>query len=152
MKKVKIPDLSGEHYWQGDLLFIRRAVMPLDATAYKREEGERFVIAVGEASGHAHVVEEDMAEAIEELERIANNPLNNPPMMGNIDSDNTWSYRVGVEIRDQGLRVRSFRNSAPVTVKHEEHPPITLPPGAWDIRRQREYEPTEQTRQRQVED
>ncbi len=29
----------------------------------------------------------------------------------------------------------------PVTLEHEEHDPILVEPGAWEIRRQREYVP-----------
>ena len=29
----------------------------------------------------------------------------------------------------------------PVTLQHEEHDPLPVPPGAWEVRRQREYTP-----------
>lgn len=38
------------------------------------------------------------------------------------------------------------------TVTHEEHDSIALPPGAYEIKRQREYEPQAQRRERRVYD
>lgn len=37
-----------------------------------------------------------------------------------------------------------LRNSAPVSVKHEEHDPITIPPGDWQVGIVREYDEFEQ--------
>jgi hypothetical protein len=37
---------------------------------------------------------------------------------------------------------RTFlRLEAPAVVRHEEHAPVTLPPGRYEVRRQREYSP-----------
>ena len=33
-----------------------------------------------------------------------------------------------------------------VSIVHEEHKPVTLPAGLWEVRRQREYEPKEPPR------
>ena len=33
------------------------------------------------------------------------------------------------------------RGKRPVVLRHEEHDPIAVPPGVWQVRRQREYDP-----------
>lgn len=65
----------------------------------------RLVLAEGEATGHAHVIEDDEAELIQIGERM----------------------------------LLKLSNAA--TVTHEEHGPITLSSGIWEIGRVREYDP-----------
>jgi hypothetical protein len=38
-------------------------------------------------------------------------------------------------------RILVVHGDEPVTLEHEEHDPIAVAPGAWEIRRQREYAP-----------
>src|SRR5262245_3845774 len=40
------------------------------------------------------------------------------------------------ELEERYLLVEGSR---PVALTHEEHDPIAVPPGAWEVRRQREY-------------
>ena len=60
----------------------------------KKAKKVRLVLAEGETTGHAHVV-----EGVRELEGV--------------DGD------------------KRFEVDAPVTVRHEEHKPITVPPGTY---------------------
>lgn len=76
---------------------------------------KRLVLAEGEHTGHAHVIEDDEAELI--------------------------------QIGDRML----LKLTKEATVKHEEHKPITLSPGIWEIGRVQEYD-WFQHRQRQVMD
>lgn len=94
-------------YRQGDVLLIRVDAPP--AGARKRDRrGERIVLALGEATGHAHAVEDLHVEAYE---------------------------------RDGQLYLRI--PNEPALLRHEEHAPIELPPGSYEVRRQREYAPEE---------
>lgn len=87
---------------QGDVLFRRLDAMP---------EGEvqtigrkHCVLAEGEATGHAHIIEETDAELIRIGERML------------------------------------LKLGGSATVVHEEHKPVTLQPGIWEIGRVSEYD------------
>ncbi len=90
---------------QGDVLLITAAAIPAEA----RKVRGRMVLAEGEATGHAHVLE---APAAGEAELLA---------MGD---------RLFARILDGDARV-----------VHEEHAAVILPPGDYEIIRQREYVP-----------
>lgn len=101
-------------YRQGDVLIIPIELasghIPTDAKPIPRENG-RLVLAHGEVTGHAHVVDSDEA------------------LFLGADLD---------EMADRFLRV-----TEECQVVHDEHDPITLPPGDYVVRRQREYAPEE---------
>ena len=78
-----------------------------------RELGSgRLVLLRGEATGHAHVVEDDRA------------------------SLHGWS----------SLRYLQVEGEEPVVLVHEEHDPLRLGPGVYEVRRQREYVPQRRAR------
>lgn len=82
---------------QGDVIFRR-----VTQTTIKHGKHGRHVLAEGEHTGHAHVI--DDAELIREGERIL------------------------------------IRFSKQATVTHEEHGPVTLDPGLWEVGRVREID------------
>lgn len=88
---------------QGDVIIRRELEIPADAIRVIRQK-RGFVLAEGEATGHAHVIEEE----IEMYEK------------------------------DGVLYLKVER---PVTVKHEEHKPISLDKGIYKIGIVREYDP-----------
>lgn len=94
-------------YRQGDVLLI--PANDLSASHEVPRENGRIVLAHGEATGHAHAIEEPRARLFEE------------PKSGR---------------RLLRLVTESF-------LRHEEHAPITLPPGDYEVIRQREYTPEE---------
>lgn len=96
---------------QGDILILATTEpIPAAAQPVAREHG-RIVLAHGEVTGHAHV----------------------------IDSENALFLTVDLdEMTDRFLRVEQE-----VQVFHDEHGTITLPPGEYVVRRQREYSPEE---------
>lgn len=63
-----------------------------------------FIIAEGEATGHAHVINDD----------------------------------IELYAKDGILFVKTEK---PVEVRHEEHRPVTLDPGIWQVGTVREYDP-----------
>lgn len=94
-------------YRQGDVLIIPVQDIPDGAKPIARESG-RLILAHGEATGHAHVVEGEatfLAADIEDLER------------------------------------RFLRVEEEAEVVHDEHDAIVLPPGDYEVVRQREYAP-----------
>jgi hypothetical protein len=95
---------------QGDVLVvpIDAAGMPGNLVAAPRDRRGRMVLALGEATGHAHVVTGD---------RVA---LLCPP-----DEPD----RLFLDIAGYGR------------LGHEEHGPIPLPAGTYQVIRQREYFP-----------
>src|ERR1043166_110608 len=97
---------SKQLYRQGDVLLKRTEALPMGVNvkgiAVSRPSG---VLAEGEATGHAHRVEDPAAAHV-----LA---------MGD---------KLYLRVRGGGVRVT-----------HEEHAPITLEPGDYEVIRQREY-------------
>ena len=89
---------------QGDLLLVPIAELPERAQSVVRG---RLVLAEGEATGHAHVVE---------------------------------SRRASLH-QQYGTRYLRVVGNRPVSLVHEEHDTLTVAPGVYEIRRQREYAP-----------
>jgi hypothetical protein len=97
-------------YRQGDVLLIKRD-HPVPRTAAPRHSrGDRVVLALGEATGHAHAINSSLADLFK-------------------DRDGTLYLRV----------------EGPCDLTHEEHDPIELDEGVYEVRRQREYIPEDRT-------
>jgi hypothetical protein len=91
---------------QGDILLVPVEEIPEGLKDVPRESG-RMVLAHGEATGHAHVLEGEAKFLASDLE---------------------------------GRFLLVEENAELV---HDEHDTITVPPGGYEVRRQREYEPEE---------
>lgn len=102
---------STSMYRQGDVMLVCVDEMPADVTAVKRDGG-RVVLAYGEVTGHAHAIAEDRAAL--------------------------FLTRVAAEVDRHFLRVDG---NAPVALMHAEHATVMVPPGVYQVRRQREYQP-----------
>jgi len=92
---------------QGDVLLVPVDEIPDGLKEVPRESG-RLVLAHGEATGHAHVIEgeaELLAADVEDLEQ------------------------------------RFLRVEQEAELVHDEHDTITVEPGEYEVRRQREYAP-----------
>lgn len=74
---------------------------------------KKSVLAEGESTGHAHVLD------------------------------------LPVEVTEREDQAREFNLSAPATVKHDEHKPVTLPPGDYVSDVVRETDPFEGERRAQ---
>jgi hypothetical protein len=93
---------------QGDVLLV--PVESLPPGGKHEESGSRFVLAEGEATGHAHVVE--------------------------------GRSRLVRTQRGLGAPIQTFVVvEEPAALVHDEHDPIALSPGPYEVRRQREYAP-----------
>jgi hypothetical protein len=91
---------------QGDLLLVPVASVPEHA---RKAGSGRLVLAEGEATGHAHVVEDEHAS---------------------------------LHVLGRGEpRYLSVKGEGSVLLVHDEHDPLALLPGVFEVRRQREYLP-----------
>lgn len=101
-------------YRQGDVMFKRVAELPRGMATTKRENG---TVAYGEVTGHSHHLA-DLATA-DVLEFGAGKDL-------------------FVRVSEDGI---SLSGDPGATFVHEEHGPIHLPPGNYQVQIQREYSP-----------
>jgi hypothetical protein len=117
---------------QGDLLLIPTdpdvvdgGIAVGDRRVVERADG-RLVLAEGEATGHAHAVVEEHArlEGQGYGERRRN--------------WNRWSW--------SDSRTVLIVEGSPASLVHEEHDSLTLAPGGYVVRRQREYAPAARER------
>lgn len=91
----------------GDIVFERIPAVPSFAVGKLHQH---LVIAKGEATGHAHVLDGEVMT------------------FGSID-----------DLLLSGPQAREIRVTKSSTVTHPEHKPITLPVGSYTVRRQREF-------------
>ena len=102
-----------KYYRQGDVAIIPISAFPENLTPVDRDN-DRVVLAYGEVTGHAHAI------AAEDVELF-------------------FAPGEASIMAERYLRV----GSAGAVLVHEEHAPITLPPGKYEVRHQREYAPAE---------
>ncbi len=100
-------------YRQGDVMFKRIAQLP----AGEKKKRENATVAYGEVTGHSHQLAIEDREAAEVLE---------------------IGEGLFVHVSESGLHIEGG-----ATFVHEEHGPITLPPGNYEVVIQREYSPEE---------
>lgn len=103
------------HRRQGDVLCVKVTNLP---SGTKKAKAGRCILAYGESTGHCH-----------EIIDTNNVQVFDPPAGKNTDDR-------GIEI---AMYLKVGKDGA--TVKHQEHAPITLDEGTWEIKRQREYSP-----------
>jgi len=113
-------DGKGSLLRQGDVSLVPVADWDLGGEPIARQEG-RLVLAERKATGHAHVVRARRARLVRH-----GRPTGRRNGMG----------RPVVEFRT--LLVVEGR---PALLGHEEHDPIAVAPGVYEVRRQREYAP-----------
>lgn len=104
-------------YRQGDILLVIEEEIP-DRAVPVAADGDRVVLAYGEATGHKHALVGRQVELFSEPG----------------DEDGMIGERFLRIVGEAGLLV------------HEEHDPITVPPGTYRVVRQREYEGDEADR------
>lgn len=109
---MKTKNTDQTKYRQGDVLFTRCSAIPQGGT--KRENG---TVAYGEVTGHSHRMQESNLATAEVFECGAG---------------------LFVRVSEEGV---SIEGDAGATFIHEEHGPISLAPGDYEITIQREYSP-----------
>lgn len=98
-------------YRQGDVLFQRISKLPPG----KRTKRNNATVAYGEVTGHSHALAVEDRKAAEVLE---------------------IGGGLYVRVSQKGLCI-----DGGATFVHEEHAPVTLPPGSYEVTIQREYSP-----------
>jgi hypothetical protein len=96
---------------QGDVMFLQIRTLPKGERT-KRSTG---IVAAGEATGHHHrltVEDQDVADVLE------------------------IGKGLFVHVSESGVSIKRG-----ATFVHEEHAPVTLPPGNYKVVVQREYQP-----------
>jgi hypothetical protein len=111
-------------YRQGDVYIRKMAALPTAVKLIKREGG-RIVLAHGEVTGHAHAI------ADKHVQHFRDDSITD------VKSEDRVKLRAGGALAFTYLLIED----KPATLRHEEHGPITLPPGSYEVRRQREYTP-----------
>lgn len=101
---------------QGDVLLIEVTDIPATAKPVKRDAYGRLVLALGEVTGHAHVVTLDRWDA--------------PPQEATL-------------LTDEEQR-RFLRLMEPATLVHEEHGAIALKPGLYQQVQQVEWDDSQE--------
>jgi hypothetical protein len=102
------PQVKGARMFrQGDILLVPVEKIPEDLKEVPREQG-RMVLAHGEATGHAHVLEGE-------------------------------AQFLAADLEEMDGRFLLVEEEAELV--HDEHDTITVPPGEYEVRRQREYQP-----------
>ena len=96
---------------QGDVMLVPADMVPDGARAVKRE-GDRTVLAHGEATGHHH----------------------------------SFAAGAGVELLEAPSGDRFLRVERPAALEHQEHTTVDVPPGIFQVIRQREYDDAEEWR------
>lgn len=99
-------------YRQGDVLIVAVDAIPNNATEVPRTD-RGVVLAEGEVTGHAH----------------------------RIPSRSAMLYRTENDARYLRVEGTSGGKREAVSLQHEEHSPVTLPPGNYRISLHREYQP-----------
>lgn len=105
-------------YRQGDILLVPVDSIPEGTKPLARENG-RVVLAHGEVTGHCHAIVEPEVELV---------GLGDQQLVS----------------AEQAAELYLLVNGADdVALVHEEHSTISVPPGQYEVRRQREYAPDE---------
>jgi len=112
-------------YRQGDVwLYKISSSLPTGRVSVPQPATDKgLILAEGEVTGHHHRI------PVEDVRRTFLYPTTNP-----------------------GVRLLRVSKGKPVSLVHEEHETIKLPPGEYEVRIQREYEPSAITSQTYVRD
>lgn len=128
-------------YRQGDVMFCSIASLPSGA-ATKRQNG---VVAYGEVTGHTHALADPATGEVLEIGDGLFVHVNDAGEMSVSDpraADTLYQASESAEMAAYGYGAARERASG-ATFVHQEHGPITLPPGNYRVQIQREYSPEE---------
>lgn len=121
---MKKKPIEQQMYRQGDVLMTRVAAIPPDAKQRARENG-RVILAHGEATGHAHVIDDTLQHVRATL----------------FDVPGRGGRPVGGAIATGDQMMTFLRVDEVSQLVHDEHGSIELAPGDYRVTRQREYQP-----------
>lgn len=111
---------------QGDVGLVRIDKLPPGLLPSKRDQHGRIIIARGEKSGHSHAIRDPHVSCF----RLATTEADPTGVSGGVDY---------IEVGGSGQAMLSHEYASG---QMAEHLPITLPPGIYKIKLQREYTPS----------
>jgi len=142
---------------QGDILLVPVEKLPDGLTEVPREDG-KIVLAEGEATGHLHMIEAseatflatDLGEiegryVVVEAEAITAEAVYEERKTGRTITpepyyDEESKATVTPDAFEEVERVKVGEREVPgVALEHPEHDTVTVAPGNYEVRRQREY-------------
>ncbi len=140
---------------QGDILLVPVKKLPGGLTEVPREEG-KIILAEGEATGHLHAIEapeatflaEDIAniegrflKVEEEVATEHEVPIFETKIIGHYTEDDPIPDSDEIQVGDPITEIVQVgtRTVRGVALTHPEHDTVVLEPGAYEVRRQREY-------------
>lgn len=158
---------KGDHYRQGDVLLIWQGEPKTPTKLHEAPiEGLGPILALGEATGHSHVVvaHPESYDPSKDLDDLTASTLG-MSMADHAEALLEEMYEGSREIKSASSgepAVRLYEGpepsnptdwqeiilvvNRPTLLRHEEHPAIGLPRGTYKVRRQREYTPEGWTR------
>ena len=126
-------------YQQGDVLIESIDCIPVKAKKIEVKKG-KYILAKGEATGHAHAVNTLVTRIISRNQKISKKKIKSPIAFYELNDEveeDSFSRTDGHGNHNQ--EILYCEALSPFTVTHEEHNEITIPPGIYRIRRVREY-------------
>jgi hypothetical protein len=132
-------------YRQGDVMLRRVDALPAQAAALPPTEPTRVILAYGEVTGHAHAI--DPAEAVEYTVQDAANVVRRFLSVTGTKSYTvpiTESVYTGLDAEGEPVYSHTVVGHEEVKgaqVKHEEHAPVILPAGLYEVIQQVDYSP-----------
>jgi hypothetical protein len=99
---------------QGDVFLVKEDKIPENAHMIKPTP-RGYILATGEATGHAHVIDADIK-----------------------------CYEINGTLY--------IKNDIPVELRHEEHKPLSISPGIWQVGRVKEFDAFKKERIRYISD
>jgi hypothetical protein len=109
---------------QGDVVIVRIDALPDGLIPTERDKLGRIVLAHGERSGHGHAIRDRHVTSL----RMAGTGPDPTGVSGGVDY---------LEVGGSGATLNHEYESGQIA----EHHPITLPPGFYSVKLQREYQP-----------
>jgi hypothetical protein len=138
---------------QGDVMLVPVKEIPDGLVEVPRENG-RIVLAHGEATGHAHVIERErealfLAADLDEMtQRFLRIEEEHASVIDawrclNHSGETCWvpAYVEREQVDAARLSVVTREDVQGVVVEHDEHLPFVVTPGDYELRRQSEYAP-----------
>jgi hypothetical protein len=137
-------------YRQGDVLIREVTEIPNNLNTVPRDAG-RVVLAYGEVTGHAHAITDPAvsmcAADIQDLTRAFLEIEASVELVEawECEKDGQIAFMAGYQpqevIEKAGYTVKGRQTIPGAVVAHEEHLHMVVPPGSYEVRRQREYQP-----------
>jgi hypothetical protein len=130
---------------QGDVGLQQINTLPAGLKEVPLDKG-RVILAYGEVTGHAHAIDpawESAGAAVQESYDAARVPALDAARATEIAEATIARAKTKARLLEAPDGTRFLEVVEPVALRHEEHAPIDLAPGVYQVIQQREYSPEE---------